>query len=142
MKHLIYRIKFIGVCAFVLFGAISCDQKDFLENENKTNLTDLTQWASDINADIFLNDCYSQIPNLWNEAENLDYYTDDYNISHYYTASNWRIGVCQTPPSSTTNVWGGTHGPTEGYTWVLWSTKVRKVNTFIQKLTENKRQVF
>lgn len=138
MKHLIYRIKFIGVCAFVLFSAISCNQKDFLENENKTNLTDLTQWASDINADIFLNDCYSQIPNLWNEAENLDYYTDDYNISHYYTASNWRIGVCQTPPSSTTNVWGGTHGPTEGYTWVLWSTKVRKVNTFIQKLTENK----
>ncbi|MFY9150586.1 MAG: RagB/SusD family nutrient uptake outer membrane protein [Prolixibacteraceae bacterium] len=138
MKLSIYKIKFIGVCAFLLFGAISCNQKDFLENENKTNLTDLTQWASNTNADIFLNDCYSEIPNLWNEAENLDYYTDDYNISHYYTASNWRLGVCQTPSTSSTNPWFGTQGPTEGFSWALWSTKVRKINTFIQKLTENK----
>lgn len=138
MKHLIYKINFIGVCAFLLFGAISCDQKDFLENENKTNLTDLTQWSSNTNADIFLNDCYSEIPNVWNETEDLDYFSDDYNISHYYTAANWRIGICQTPSTSTTNPWGGTHGPTEGYSWSVWATKIRKVNTFIQKLTENK----
>lgn len=138
MKHLIYKINLIGVCAFLLFGAFSCNQEDFLENVSKSNLTDPTQWASGTNADIFLNDCYSEIPNVLTMAENLDYYTDDYNISHYYTASNWRIGVCQTPPSSTTNVWFGTHGPTEGYTWASFSTKVRKCNTFIQKLTENK----
>ena len=138
MKHLIYKINLLGVCALLLFGTLSCDQADFLENDSKSNLTDATQWVSATNADIFLNDCYSEVPNVLTMAENLDYYTDDNNISHYYTASNWRLGVCQVPPSSTDNVWFGTHGPTEGYTWETFSTKVRKCNTFIQKLTENK----
>jgi hypothetical protein len=138
MKKSIYKLLLFGACASILSGTYSCDQEVFLENESKSNLTDATQWKSSANADIFLNDCYSEIPNVWNFAENLDYYTDDYNISHYYTASNWRLGVCQVPSSSTDNVWGGTHGPTEGYTWAIFSTKVRKCNTFIQKLTENK----
>ena len=138
MKHLIYKIQLLGVCALLLFATYSCNQETFLENENKSNLTDATQWKSGTNADIFLNDCYSEIPNVLTMAENLDYYTDDYNISHYYTASNWRIGVCQVPATSTDNVWSGTHGPTEGYTWTFFSTKIRKCNTFIQKLTENK----
>ncbi|SKB44846.1 Starch-binding associating with outer membrane [Parapedobacter luteus] len=115
-----------------------CSQQDFLENENKANLTDETQWASEGNADIFLNDCYSEIPLKWNFAENLDYYSDDYNISHYYTASNWRQGICLVPGESTTNEWGGTHGPTYGYTWASFFTKIRKLNTFIQKVTENR----
>jgi hypothetical protein len=138
MKQMIYKINFIGICAFLLFATFSCNQEEFLENVSKDNLTDATQWASATNADIFLNDCYSELPHVLNMAENLDYYTDDYNISHYYTASNWRVGVCQVPPSSTDNVWGGTHGPTEGYTWAFFSTKIRKCNTFIQQLTKNK----
>ena len=138
MKYWIYKINLLGVCALLLFGTFSCNQEDFLENESKSNLTDATQWKTETNADIYLNDCYSEIPNVWNLAENLDYYTDDNNISHYYTASNWRLGVCQAPASSTDGVWGGTHGPTEGYTWASFSTKVRKCNTYIQKITENK----
>ncbi len=123
-----------GLLVLVLCG---CSQKDFLENENKANLTDETQWASEGNADIFLNDCYGEIPLKWNFAENLDYYSDDYNISHYYTASNWRQGICLVPGESTTNEWGGTQGPTYGYTWASFFTKIRKLNTFIQKVTEN-----
>lgn len=124
---------------WVLLMAVfcGCSQEDFLENENKANLTDETQWASEANADIFLNDCYSEIPMKWNFAENLDYYSDDYNISHYYTASNWRQGICLVPGESTTNEWGGTQGPTYGYTWESFFTKIRKLNTFIQKVTEN-----
>ena len=123
-------------CLIVLI-LCGCSQEDFLENANKQNLTDETQWASESNADIFLNDCYSEIPLKWNFAENLDYYSDDYNISHYYTASNWRQGICLVPGESTTNEWGGTQGPTYGYTWASFSTKIRKLNTFIQKVTEN-----
>lgn len=126
-------IRYI-ILSVVFFG---CSQ-DFLENENKANLTDATQWASERNADIFLNDCYSEIPLKWNFAENLDYYSDDYNISHYYTASNWRQGIALVPGESTTNEWGGTHGPTYGYTWASFFTKLRKLNTFIQKVTENR----
>jgi len=132
-----YILKPSILLAMLLY-ATACDQEEFLENVNKSNLTDVTQWQSETNADIFLNDVYSEVPNRWNFSEHLDYYTDDYNISHYYTASNWRQGVCQVPPQSNGSAWGGTHGPTDGYTWETFFTKLRKVNTYIQKLEEYK----
>lgn len=126
----------IGIVPILLF--FSCSTEDFLENENKSKLTDQTQWQSEGNADIFVNDVYSEIPRVCTLAEQLDYYTDDYNISHYYTASNWRQGICQAPASSTTGVWGGTHGPTNGYSWETFFEKVRKCNTGLQELEANK----
>ncbi|WP_339710064.1 RagB/SusD family nutrient uptake outer membrane protein [uncultured Kriegella sp.] len=138
MKQVLYRIKTIGICAFIALGALSCDSEEFLENENKSILTDQTQWSSEANADIFINDVYSEIPRISTLAEQLDYYTDDYNISHYYTASNWRQGICQAPGSSNASPWGGTYGPTNGYTWETFFVKLRKCNTGIQKLEENK----
>lgn len=138
MNHLILNIRTIGICTLLLLFAISCNQDEFLENINKSNLTDETQWKSETTADIFLNDVYSEIPNKWNFSEHLDYYTDNYNISHYYTASNWRQGITQVPSQSNGSAWWGTHGPTDGYTWESFFVKIRKCNTFIQKLTENK----
>lgn len=138
MKSLKIKTLIFAVCAVVLFTTNSCDNQEFLENENKSNLTDQTQWASDANADIFLNDVYSELVKVSNLAEQLDYYTDDYNISHYYTASNWRQGICQAPPTSRDGVWGGTHGPSNGMHWNRFFTIIRKCNTFIQKVEENK----
>jgi hypothetical protein len=137
-KLLHTRIKFLVICLGVILLIVSCKPEKFLDNENKSNLTDITQWANESNADIFLNDVYSEIPNKWNLTENLDFYSDDYNISHYYTASNWRVGMTLVPSTSTDNIWGGTQGPTYGYTWQSFFVKIRKVNTFIQKLNENK----
>jgi len=138
MKSLKFKYIVIAICALALFITNSCDQEAFLDNENKSNLTDQTQWASESNADIYLNDIYSELHKRCNNAEHLDYYTDDYNISHYYTASNWRQGICIAPSNSTTGVWGGTHGPTDGYSWDVFFKKLRKCNTFIQKIEENK----
>lgn len=138
MNHLILNIRATGICTLLLLFAVSCNQDEFLENISKSNLTEDTQWESETNADIFLNDVYSEIPNKWNFSEHLDYYTDDYNISHYYTASNWRQGVLQVPAQSNGSAWGGTHGPTDGYTWESFFVKIRKCNTFIQKLADNK----
>ncbi|WP_303919344.1 RagB/SusD family nutrient uptake outer membrane protein [Draconibacterium sediminis] len=139
MKRNINNILRLGILTLFILSISACDQEDFLENIDKANLSDATQWASDGNADIFLNDVYSELANKWNTSENLDYYTDDYNISHYYTASNWRQGVCLAPSSSTTNAWFGTEGPTEGYySWENFFVYIRKANTFIQKIEENK----
>lgn len=138
MKSLIYQIKAFSICILLLLGPVACDQEEFLENVNKSNLTDQTQWRSETNADIFLNDVYSEIPNIWNFSEQLEYYTDNYNISHYYTASNWRQGVTLVPSSSEGTAWGGTQGPTDGYTWETFFVKVRKCNTLLQKIEENK----
>jgi hypothetical protein len=128
--------KTIGFAILFLFTITSCE--DYLENENKSNLTDDTQWASETNADIYLNSVYGDLPDKWNFSEHLDYYTDDYNISHYYTASNWRVGTCQTPTTSTTNAWSGAQGPTDGTSWAVLYECVRKCNTFIQKIEEYK----
>lgn len=139
MKRNKFNILRLGILSLFLISIVSCNQEEYLENIDKANLSDATQWASNANADIFLNDVYSEVPNKWNSAENLDYYTDDYNISHYYTASNWRQGVCLAPATSSTSAWGGTEGPTEGfYSWENFFIMIRKANTFIQKIEENK----
>ncbi len=137
MKRLLNTKWATAICSLLLLVTISCDSESFLENEDKSKLTDDTQWQSEGNADIFINDVYSEIPRISTLAEQLDYYTDDYNISHYYTASNWRQGICQAPPESNESPWGGTYGPTNGYTWESFFVKIRKCNTGIQKLEEN-----
>lgn len=137
MKTYMNKYRIILVCIATL-GILSCNNDEFLENETKTLLTDNNQWSSATNADIFINDIYSEIPRVSTFAEQLDYYTDDYNISHYYTASNWRQGITLTPGSSTGNEWGGSHGPTFGYTWANFFTRIRKCNTVLQKLEENR----
>src|SRR3954451_1876765 len=117
MKSFINKSRIIALGVVVLLATVSCNHEEFLENETKSLLTDKTQWSSAPNADIFINDIYSQIPRVSTFAEQLDYYSDDYNISHYYTSSNWRQGIAIVPPSSTDNPWGGNQGPTHGYTW-------------------------
>ena len=138
MKRNRLNFIWIGIVSLLLLGVVSCDQEEFLENTDKSNLNDATQWANDGNADIFLNDIYSELVNKWNITENNDYYSDDYNISHYYTASQWRQGTCLAPSSSSTNPWFGTQGPTEDISWSRFFTKLRKCNTFLQRVEENK----
>ena len=138
MKRLFNKNWVTPACSMLLLLSLSCESETFLENEDKSKLTDATQWQSEANADIFINDVYSEIPRISTLAEQLDYYTDDYNISHYYTASNWRTGICQAPAQSNDSPWGGTYGPTNAYTWESFFVKIRKCNTGIQKLKENK----
>ncbi len=138
MKRLLNKNWVTPACSMLLLLSLSCESETFLENEDKSKLTDATQWRSEANADIFINDVYSEIPRISTLAEQLDYYTDDYNISHYYTASNWRTGICQAPAESNDSPWGGTYGPTNAYTWESFFVKIRKCNTGIQKLEENR----
>jgi len=138
MKSLNIKIVIAGIFGLILFSTISCKPEKFLDNMDKEVLTDQTQWTSEGNADIFLNECYQELVIKWNIMMTLDYFTDDYNISHYYTASNWRQGICLAPATSVTDVWDETNGPTDNYSWADFYTKLRKINTFIQKLTENK----
>lgn len=138
MKTYINKSSIIALGVVLLLATVSCDHEEFLENETKSLLTDNSQWSTSSNADIYINDIYSQIPRVSTFAEQLDYYSDDYNISHYYTASNWRQGITLAPSSSTGNEWGGNQGPTNGYTWQGFFEKIRKCNTGLKKLEENK----
>ena len=129
------KAKYLPLLTFLIFISFSC-KKDFLSNVSKTNLTDATQWASEGNADIFLNDIYNKVPDKGNQPESLDNYTDDNDAGFYYTSWNWKQGIV-TPSSSGFDVWGGTSGPTDFANWPSTYTKIRKCNTFIQKIKEN-----
>ncbi|MEI6142308.1 MAG: RagB/SusD family nutrient uptake outer membrane protein [Mariniphaga sp.] len=132
----LFQTCFLIVIAFLLVVAYSCKQEDFLDNVNKAKLTDATQWASEGNADIFLNNIYSEVPNKGNEPENLDNFTDDNDAGFYYTSFNWKKGIL-TPTASGFEVWGGTSGPTDFSEWNSAFRRVRKCNTFIQELKRN-----
>lgn len=138
MKTFINKNRIIASCTIFLLAFMSCDNEEFLENETKSLLTDNSQWTSPDNADIYINGIYNVIPRVSTFAEQLDYYSDDYNISHYYTAYNWRQGITLAPGSSSDNPWGGNHGPTHGYTWQNFFEKIRKCNTGLKKFEENK----
>lgn len=131
----IMKTGYFFIMALLVMTAVSC-KKDFLDNVNKTNLTDDTQWASEGNADIYLNDIYNSVPNKGNEPESLDNYTDDNDAGFYYTSWNWKKGIID-PSSGNFDVWGGTSGPTDFANWSGTYSKVRKCNLFIQKLKEN-----
>ena len=133
--NLIRNIAFIGL---ILFSVASCDQEDYLETVDKSRLTDATMWASEGNADIYLNDCYSELPAKSNQPDNLDNFTDDNDAGFYYTSYNWKKGIVEKSGGANTSVWGGTGGPDQYEGWGSLYNKVRKVNNFILKITENK----
>ncbi|SDH16697.1 RagB/SusD family nutrient uptake outer membrane protein [Chitinophaga filiformis] len=127
MKRIIYCMLFI-----ILLPLFSCT-KDFLENTDKTQLTDELQWSSEGNADIFLNDIYSDLPNYWNQPENLDNFTDDNDAGFYYTSYNWKQGIVS-PAGTDYTVWGGITGSGDLTNWPATFIAIRKCNTFMAKV--------
>ena len=69
MKYVKKYILYACVLASSL-SLTSCD-KD-LNNVKKDVLTDATQWASEANADIAINDVYDQLPDIYGQPENFD----------------------------------------------------------------------
>ena len=131
---IIRNIALIGL----LFSTFSCDQEAFLETIDKSRLTDATMWATEGNADIYLNDCYRDLPSKSNQPDNLDNFTADNDAGFYYTSYNWKKGIIDPSAGAGGSVWGGRTGPAQNEGWSTLYTKVRRLNTFIQKIEENK----
>ncbi len=120
------------------FGMTACDKN--LDNVNKATLDDNSQWATEANADIFLNDVYDQLPDMYGAPENYDNFTDDNDAGFYYNSWKYKDGNLD-PASTNYALFGG--GATgiqtiSRHSWPALYTSIRKVNTFIQKITENK----
>jgi hypothetical protein len=133
--NIIRNIAFIGL---LLFLTVSCNQEDFLETTSKSTLTDATMWASEGNADIYLNTCYNRLEAKGNQPDNLDNFTSDNDAGFYYTSYNWKKGIVDPAGGAGGSVWFGTTGPSSYVGWSTIYTTVRRINTFIAKITENK----
>lgn len=120
-------------------GMVSCD-KD-LNNEKKDVLNDATQWASEANADIAVNDVYDQVPGLYNDPENFDNFTDDNDAGAYYASWKWKSGIVD-PASTNYGIFGGGAvgiSTINRHNWYDLYKAIRKCNLVIQKITENKK---
>lgn len=128
-----------GCILLLAVGLYSC-KKDFLDNTDKTKLTDDTQWASEGNADIFLNDIYNNLPDMYNSPENLDNFTDDNDAGFYYGSWSFKQGIVN-PASTYYVIWGGDAGTADisRFNWTDAYTTIRKCNLFIQKIAANRK---
>ena len=126
---------FLVYLLIVLF--VSCNE-DFLDNTNKEILTDDTQWGSEVNADIFLNDIYNNLHDFYDYCpENLDNFTDDNDAGFYYTSWNWKQGIID-PSSDNYTIWFGKTGPADlsRLNWGSAYYSIRKCNLFLEKIEE------
>jgi hypothetical protein len=128
-----------GCILLLAVGLYSC-KKDFLDNTDKTKLTDVNQWASEGNADIFLNDIYNNLPDMYNSPENLDNFTDDNDAGFYYGSWNFKQGIVN-PASTYYVIWGGDAGTADisRFNWTDAYNTIRKCNLFIQKIAANRK---
>jgi hypothetical protein len=129
----------IVVTAALLCVFTSC-RKNILENTDKQILTETTQWASSGNADIFLNDIYNNLPNMYNSPENLDNFTDDNDGGTYYSSWNWKQGIIDESSFGNFQIWGSQVGveDIDQFSWDKAYKIIRKCNTFIQEVNKYK----
>ena len=132
---IIRNFAFIGL---LLIFTVSCNQNNFLETVSKSTLTDATMWASEGNADIYLNNCYGQLEQKGNQPDNIDNFTADNDAGFYYTSYNWKKGIVDPSGGAGGSVWFGTTGPSSYVGWSTIYTTIRRLNTFMANITENK----
>lgn len=137
MKNINIR-RLLALCLFaVTVTGTAC--KKVLENTDKSRLTEDTQWSGEGNADIFLNDIYNNLPDLYNAPENLDNFTDDNDAGFYYGSWNYKQGNIDAS-STYYGIWGSACGPADvsRFNWTDDYKTIRKCNTFIEEITSHK----
>jgi len=136
--------KFLLKVALVTVLATTFSCKKFLnENINKSAIGEDVQWASESNADIFLNQLYGSLTAMHNTPDYPDNFTDDNNGGIYWRSWQWRQGVVD--PTTAGGVPQGDGQGGSGGTYAVWDStygRLRRCNLFIQKITENKGNVF
>lgn len=124
MKYLYYT----GVLLLtVLFG--SCN--DFLEVPTKNFISDDVLWSKPTNADLYLNDIYNQIPEMQDDTEHLDQYTDNSDVGVLWMKGYNNIGTAQVTPNNMPN------GTRDIWKWDKAYTNIRKCNIFIKNVSES-----
>jgi hypothetical protein len=122
------KIYFLATLLFI--ALYSCS--DFLDTESRNTLTEPTQWASEKNADVYLNGIYSTL-NKPNTPDPLDSFTDDNNGGPYWASWQWKQGI------ATPEVRGGYPMIQDGtandfMNWNVVYQRIRKCNEFLQEV--------
>ena len=106
-----------------------------LEVVPQDQLSDATLFSSTTNADLLLNDVYNQLPNMNNDTQHLDQFTDN-----SYVGAEWEDGKAfiynsSVNPNSMPIGPGGHDGlGTSVWDWGQTYGRIRKANLFLQKI--------
>jgi hypothetical protein len=125
-------------CLLLLVVTLAACKKDFLEISPRDRVGDDAVWGSTNNADLFLNDIYNQLPDMNNETENLEQYTDNSDVGVTWMAGYSNIRTANITPSNMPrgpwDMWyWGKDGNTDSRTGNY--EKIRKCNLFIAKVS-------
>ena len=123
----------------LLFSMSATSCEDWLEIEPKDRFSDATVWASEENADMFLNDIYNQFPHLNNETQCFDQYSDNSYVGAEWMNARTTIYTAALSPTS----W--LCGPWDMWKWGRSSNsdakgqyeRIRSCNLFINKVSES-----
>ncbi|MEO6980106.1 MAG: RagB/SusD family nutrient uptake outer membrane protein, partial [Mucilaginibacter sp.] len=116
----------------LLLITISACKKDFLDVPPKGFLTDVSTFGSQSNADLFVNDIYSNLPDLNNETQASDQYSDNSACG-----ASWETGQSLIRANSL-NASNAPDGPAGSWKWENLYGNIRKCNVFLQLAAKNK----
>jgi len=125
--------------ALLVLSIGACKKDGFLNVPPKGTLTNQITFSTSSNADLFLNDIYSNLPDINNEDEILDQYTDN-----DFVGASWMTGqsLVRSGGINQSNV---PRGPANEFYWsnaVSGGTglydKIRKCNVFLAEVAANK----
>lgn len=118
--------------ALLLVSAGACKKDGFLNVDPKGSLTDESSFASETNADLFVNDVYNQLPDVNNESQILDQWTDNNGVG-----ATWMTGQSLIRANSL-NPANAPDGPGGMFKWTNNYSSIRKCNVFLQQAAKYK----
>ncbi len=111
------------IASFSIAGLESCSK--FLTIEPKTQVSDATLWASEQNADLFLNNIYAGLPGTYTTYDPPENWSDNAMSAHSWGFSTTTIKSAIYTPDNAPNQWGH-------------YSNIRKANIFIEKVGSSK----
>ncbi|WP_198952482.1 RagB/SusD family nutrient uptake outer membrane protein [Mucilaginibacter sp. MD40] len=132
MKNKYLNRLYIPLFLVLIWSTSACKKDNFLDVPPKGSLTDATTFSSESNADLFVNDIYNQLPDMNNEYQVLDQYTDN-----DFPGAAWMTGQTTVRANgiNPSNVPGG---PAGSFNWTTQYGNIRKCNVFLQQAAKNK----
>jgi len=124
--------KYLVILLAVTISFTDCKKDNFLNVPPKGSLTDQITFSSENNADLFVNDIYEQLPDMNNEFEALDQWTDNSDVG-----ANWEDGLYVR--SNSMNPSSVSSGPANMFSWTGNYTNIRKCNVFLQEAAANEK---
>jgi starch-binding outer membrane protein, SusD/RagB family len=132
MKNIliIFNSIIISMVLMFMIGFASCS-KDYLNVEPKDQISDATLWSSSANADLFLQNIYSAMPDLlgwWHQGTSAEDGTENYS-DNSMNGVEWRYSRSIYAKSVYT--------PSNALSHWFWYNSIRDANLFIEKVSES-----